>query len=193
MLDRVWLSKRLQHFPQRTIPPESLRPAAVLIPLLICAGEDCVLFTRRTEHLPHHAGEISFPGGARHAGDLDLAATALRETEEEIGVPAARIELHGRLDDFWSIHGYHVVPYVGTIPYPFAYLVADQEIDELIEAPLDHFRTPGVHHVEDWTHRGRVHPVDFYRFGGHVIWGLTAAILRQFLEVTDPAAREAAS
>jgi 8-oxo-dGTP pyrophosphatase MutT (NUDIX family) len=189
MLDRAWLSKRLQTFPQRTIPPAALRPAAVLLPLLIREGEECVLFTRRTEHLPHHGGEISFPGGARHDADLDLAATALRETEEEIGVPAASVELHGRLDDFWSIHGYHVVPFVGTIPYPFSYRIADVEIAALIEAPLDHFRVPGVHHVEDWTHRGRTHPVDFYRYGEHVIWGLTAAILRQFLEVTDPAAR----
>jgi len=193
MLDRAWLGKRLQAFPLRTIPAAELRPAAVLLPLLIRNGDECILFTRRTEHLPHHAGEISFPGGASHAGDADLAATALRETEEEIGVPAARIVLHGRLDDFWSIHGYHVVPYVGTIPCPFSYQVADREIAELIEAPLDHFRTPGVHHVEDWTHRGRVHPVDFYRYGEHVIWGLTAAILRQFLDITDPAAREAGS
>ena len=81
------------------------------------------------------------------------------------------------------------MPFIGTIPYPFRYRVADFEIAALIEAPLDHFRTPGVHHVEDWTHRGRTHPVDFYRYGEHVIWGLTAAILRQFLEVTDPAAR----
>ncbi len=190
MLDRLWLGKRLQSFPRRTIPPAALRPAAVLLPLLIRDGEECVLFTRRTEHLPHHAGEISFPGGARHGDDPDLAATALRETEEEIGVPAASIQLHGRLDDFWSIHGYHVVPFVGTIPHPFTYRVADFEIAALIEAPLEHFRTPGVHHVEDWTHQGRVHPVDFYRYGEHVIWGLTAAILRQFLEITDPAARE---
>ena len=90
MLDRVWLSKRLQPFPQRTIPLEALRPAAVLLPLLIRDGEECMLFTRRTEHLPHHGGEISFPGGARHDDDPDLAATALRETEEEIGVPAAQ-------------------------------------------------------------------------------------------------------
>jgi 8-oxo-dGTP pyrophosphatase MutT (NUDIX family) len=190
MLDRLWLDKRLQTFPRRTIPPTALRPAAVLLPLLIRDGEECVLFTRRTEHLPHHAGEISFPGGARQDDDPDLATTALRETEEEIGVPAASIRLHGRLDDFWSIHGYHVVPFVGTIPHPFTYRVADFEIAALIEIPLEHFRTPGVHHVEDWTHQGRVHPVDFYRYGEHVIWGLTAAILRQFLEITDPAARE---
>lgn len=188
MLDRTWLNQRLQAFPRRTIPLESLRPAAVLLPLLIRDGEECVLFTRRTEHLPHHPGEISFPGGARHDTDLDLAATALRETEEELGIPAGRIELHGRLDDFWSIHGYHVVPFVGTIPHPFPYRIADFEIAALIEAPLDHFRTPGVHHVEDWNHRGRVHPVDFYRYGEHMVWGLTAAILRQFLEVTGPAA-----
>jgi 8-oxo-dGTP pyrophosphatase MutT (NUDIX family) len=190
MLDRVWLNQRLRSFPQRTIPQASLRPAAVLLPLLVRDTEEYVLFTRRTEHLPHHAGEISFPGGARHDDDRDLAATALRETEEELGVPAASIRLHGRLDDFWSIHGYHVVPFVGTLPCPFTYQVADFEIAELIEAPLDHFRTAGVHHVEDWSHQGRVHPVDFYRYGEHVIWGLTAAILRQFLEVTDPAARE---
>ncbi|TLM65470.1 MAG: CoA pyrophosphatase [Deltaproteobacteria bacterium] len=190
MLDRTWLSKRLEGFPQRTIPRETLRPAAVLLPLLIRDGEECVLFTRRTEHLPHHAGEISFPGGAAHPDDPDLAATALRETEEELGIPADRVALHGRLDDFWSIHGYHVVPFVGTIPHPFPYRIAGHEIAELIEAPLDHFRTPGVHHVEDWSHRGRVHPVDFYRYGSHVIWGLTAAILRQFLAVTDPAAGE---
>jgi 8-oxo-dGTP pyrophosphatase MutT (NUDIX family) len=188
MLDRAWLSKRLQTFPRRTIPLAALRPAAVLLPLLLRNNEECVLFTRRTEQLPHHGGEISFPGGGRHDTDLDLAATALRETEEEIGVPAVSIELHGRLDDFWSIHGYHVVPFVGTIPHPFSYRIADFEIAELIEAPLDHFRAPGVHYVEDWTHRGRVHPVDFYRYGEHVIWGLTAAILRQFLEVTSPVA-----
>lgn len=190
MLDRAWLRKRLQAFPQRTIPLETLRPAAILLPLLLRNGEEHVLFTRRTDHLPHHAGEISFPGGARHEDDRDLAATALRETEEEIGIPAARIEIHGRLDDFWSVHGYHVVPYVGTISAPFHYRVADFEIAELIEAPLAHFRASGVHHVEDWTHHGRVHPVDFYRYGDHVIWGLTAAILRQFLEITDPDVRE---
>jgi|APIni6443716594_1056825.scaffolds.fasta_scaffold26838_2 8-oxo-dGTP pyrophosphatase MutT (NUDIX family) len=191
MLDRTWLNQRLHRFPQRTIPTAALRPAAVLLPLLLRNGEECVLFTRRTEHLPHHGGEISFPGGARHDADLDLAATALRETEEEIGIPAATIELHGRLDDFWSIHGYHVVPFVGTLPPACSYRIDDREIAALIEVPLDHFRNPGVHHMEDWTHRGRVHPVDFYRYGDQVIWGLTAAILRQFLEVTGAAAGEA--
>ena len=193
MLDRCWLRTRLHGFPQHTIPADRLRPAAVLVPLLVRDREDCLLFTRRTEHLPHHAGEISFPGGARHAEDGDLLATALRETEEELGIPAARIEVHGRLDDFWSIHGYHVVPFVGTIPHPFAYRVADGEIAEVIEAPLAHFRNPDVHHVEDWAHRGRVHPVDFYRYGEHVIWGLTAAILRQFLEVTAAPGQEGLS
>lgn len=190
MLDRTWLSRCLQSFPQRTIPIASLRPAAVLLPLLIRDGEECVLFTLRTDQLPHHAGEISFPGGASHANDADMVATALRETEEEIGVPASSIKLHGRLDDFWSIHGYHVVPFVGTIPHPFSYRIARQEIAALIEAPLDHFRLPGVHHTEDWTHRGRVYPVDFYRYGEHIIWGLTAAILRQFLEVTESIIKE---
>lgn len=184
MLDRAWLSECLLAFPRRTIAQETLRPAAVLLPLTIIEGEEFILFTRRTDQLTHHAGEISFPGGARQSEDVDMMATALRETEEEIGIPAAAIEVHGRLDDFWSIHGYHVVPYVGTIPHDLPYRIDEHEIALLIEAPLDHFRSPGVHHVEDWTHRGRSYPVDFYRYGEHVIWGLTAAILRQFLELT---------
>jgi len=90
----------------------------------------------------------------------------------------------GRLDDFYSIHGYHVVPFVGTIPVPDNLQLDPFEIAAIFEAPLDYFRDPSVHHVEDWRHHGRTHLVDFYQFEQHVIWGLTAAILRQFLEET---------
>jgi len=185
MLDRQRLASNLLAFPKQTIPPGSLRPAAVLIPLFQRYNRDFLLFTERTVHLEHHAGEISFPGGGQDPGDIDLHTTALRETEEELGIARSQIEILGRLDDFYSVHGYHVVPFVGTIPKP-DYLQHDPfEIASIFEAPLEHFRDRKVHHVESWQHRGRTQLVDFYQFKEHTIWGLTAAILRQFLEVTD--------
>ena len=83
MLDRKRLASHLQVFPRQTIPLGSLRPAAVLVPLFQRNKDDYLLFTERTAHLEHHAGEISFPGGGRDAKDDDLTVTALRETEEE--------------------------------------------------------------------------------------------------------------
>jgi 8-oxo-dGTP pyrophosphatase MutT (NUDIX family) len=185
MLDRDRLTSHLQAFPRKTIPLASLRPAAVLLPLYQRDDRDFLLFTERTAHLEHHAGEISFPGGGHDAGDADLRETALRETEEELGIERAHIEVLGRLDDFYSVHGYHVVPFVGTIPNPDNLTLDSFEIAGTFEAPLEHFRDPAVYHVEDWQHRGRTIPVDFFQFNEHVIWGLTAAILRQFLEETE--------
>ena len=184
MLDRNRLVRQLQVFPRQTIPLGSLRPAAVLVPLFQRNGNDHLLFTERTAHLEHHAGEISFPGGGHDAGDNDLTVTALRETEEELGIPMSQVDLLGRLDDFYSIHGYHVIPYIGEIPSPDNLRHDPFEIAGTFEAPLDYFRNPAIHRVEDWRHRGRTHRVDFYEFEEHVIWGLTAAILRQFLETT---------
>lgn len=189
MLDRRWLETRLQAFPRQTIPHAGLRPAAVLIPLFCQDGEDRLLFTVRTAHLKHHGGEISFPGGGQDPGDADLWRTALRETEEELGIPAGEVVQHGRLDDFYSIHGYHVTPFVASIPAPNTLRIDRQEIAQVFTAPLQHFRAAGVYHNEDWSHRGRHYLVDFYRYAEHVIWGLTGAILRQFLEVTSEAPR----
>ena len=188
MLDYRQLAERLKDYPRQTIPTDNLRPAAVLLPLFERDGKASLLFTVRTEHLEHHSGEISFPGGANDSTDTDLIATACRETEEEIGVRGDSIEILGRMDDFYSIYGYHVVPYVGIIPPPEALQVASDEISAVFEAPVEFFRDPTVHHVEDWNHQGRIHPVDFYRYEKHVIWGLTAAMLRQFLTITDPSA-----
>ena len=184
MLDRKRLASHLQAFPKQTIPIDSLRPAAVLIPLYQRDGRDSLLFTERTAHLEHHPGEISFPGGGHDAEDADLSATALRETEEELGIARAQIEIIGRLDDYYSIHGFHVVPFVGTIPMPDNLQHDLFEIAGTFEAPLDDLRDPSIHRVEDWQHLGRTHLVDFYQFEEHTIWGLTAAILRQFLEET---------
>jgi len=181
-LEPVLLKNALLATAPRALPLENLREAAVLIPLFERNGEDWLLLTRRTDDMEHHGGEISFPGGRRDPGDPDLLATALRETDEEMGIAAVDIEVYGQLDDFLSIHNYRVTPFVGRFPAPYAFQVDGREIAEVIELPLGSFLRPGVWHREDWQHQGRMHPVDFYHVGGQVVWGLTAAILRQFLQ-----------
>jgi 8-oxo-dGTP pyrophosphatase MutT (NUDIX family) len=182
MLDPDFARAALAAHPVRTLSGVGLRPAAVLVPLFEKGGEDFLLFTRRTELMNHHRGEISFPGGGRDAEDADLLQTALRETEEEMGICPADVTVLGRLDDFISVHGYRVSPFVGMFPYPYPCRVNETEIAEVIEAPLAVLRDPAIWRKENWRHRGRLHPVHFYTVGTNEIWGLTAAILRQFLK-----------
>jgi 8-oxo-dGTP pyrophosphatase MutT (NUDIX family) len=165
-----------------TLALGDMRSAAVLVPLMYKDGDLHLLFTRRTEHLPHHRGEISFPGGARHPEDGSLLVTALRETQEEVGIAPGDVHILGRLDDFVSVHNYHVVPYVGLIPSPYAYRVNAGEIAEIFEISLQRLCDPAIFHKENWQQHGRVHPICFYTLAECQIWGLTAAILRQFLK-----------
>ncbi len=182
MFDPAALRAALAASPLRRIEHGLLRPAAVLLPLYSRAGEDLLLFTRRTETLRHHRGEISFPGGAVEAADDDLVVTALRETEEEVGIPASAVDVLGRLDDFVSVHAYHVTPFVGLVAAPLQLRPDPSEIAAVIELPLDRLSEPTRWHRENWKHRGRLEPVYFCTVDEHQIWGLTAAILRQFLQ-----------
>jgi 8-oxo-dGTP pyrophosphatase MutT (NUDIX family) len=158
-------------------------PAAVLLPLFRKNGAYHILFTKRTERLNHHRGEISFPGGVRHPEDGDPLTTALRETWEEVGIAPEAVEVLGVLDDFFSIHDYLVTPYVGLFPAGYPLRINPAEIDRIIEVPLAHLQRPEIFRVEDWSWQGRVHPVCFYTYQNFEIWGLTAAILKQFLEI----------
>ncbi len=182
MLDPAAVQEALAGHDCRLIDPGVLRPAAVLLAFYPKDGEDTLLFTRRTDHLPDHAGEISFPGGRWQEGDVDLLATALRETEEEMGVAPRDVRVLGRLDDYVSVYGYHVTPYVGTLPEGYPFQVDEREIAEVLEVPLATLCNPGIFHMENWEHMGRLHPVGFFSIGRHPIWGLTASILRQFLQ-----------
>lgn len=185
MLDPELIRRALADFPRRTSEVGRLRRSAVLLPLFERAGEPCLLFTRRTDEVKHHKGEISFPGGAWEPEDPDLMATALRETEEEVGLKREAVTVLGRLDDFESIHGYHVVPYVGHFTSPYPFNIDPREIAEMIEVPLSRLRDPSIFRVEYWTHKGRQIPVLFYTIDQHEIWGLTAVILQQFLVSTQ--------
>ena len=157
-------------------------PAAVLLPLFLRNGEYHLLFTKRTDHLLHHSGEISFPGGALNPEEGPEQG-ALRETWEEVGIHPADVEVLGFLDDFYSIHHYLVTPVVGIIPGDYPYDVNPYEIERIIEAPVAHFLDPAILRVEPRQWQEQSFMVRHYDFLGDDIWGLTAAILAQFLEI----------
>lgn len=157
--------------------------AAVLIPLLSRNGEWHVLVTQRTQHVEHHKGQISFPGGACEPGDTDLQTTALRETFEEIGVPPESVEVLGALDDFVTVTDFVVTPFVGIIPHPFAYRLNGCEVDAVIEVPLSHLEDPAHLRVEQREYQGRTHDVLFWDYGPYTIWGATARILKGLFDL----------
>ncbi len=152
-----------------------------------------VLLTRRSEELPQHKGQIAFPGGAQHSDDQSPLATALRESEEEVGLRPGDVEILGTLDDtVTATSNYVVTPFVGRVPYPYSFQVNPGEIVELISLPLTLLRDPSCLREELWDRDGVKLPVYFYRVGSHVIWGLTARILKQFLEAVFPSGAPAA-
>ncbi len=159
---------------------EGRRRAAVLVPLFVRNGGLWVLFTRRTETVEHHRGQISFPGGGREQADATLWDTALRESEEEIGLaPSDAIRL-GSLSPIVTVTNFYVEPYVAAIPQPYVFRPEAAEIAELLEVPVADLMDPAV--LEKKTLPGREAPVLFYRHGEHVIWGATAGMLEELLE-----------
>jgi 8-oxo-dGTP pyrophosphatase MutT (NUDIX family) len=162
--------------------------AAVLVPLLCKEGEWHVLVTQRTQTVEHHKGQMSFPGGTCDFGDADLRATALREAEEEIGVPPEAVEVLGALDDFQTITSFVVTPFVGVIPHPFAYRLNSHEVEAVVEVPLSFLRDAEHLRVERLEHEGRVFEVLFWDYSldlhtTYTIWGATARILKGFLDL----------
>lgn len=171
---------------RQVVDNPELRRAAVLIPLLFKEGEWHVLVTQRTERLEHHKGQVSFPGGARDEIDADLAATALRETEEEIGVPPEAVEILGMLDDFPTITYFNITPFVGVIPHPFAYRPNEHEVEAVIEVPLSFLRNPETLLVVPMERLGQVVDVLFWNYGSYTIWGATARMLKNLLDLVVP-------
>jgi len=168
--------------PRRFSQDEAI-PAGVLLLLYEKADEPYIVLTRRTDDVEHHKGETSFPGGAFDPEDDDLLTTALRETEEEIGVRPEDVEVLGQLDDIVTITGFLVSPFVGVLrrwPYPFA--ASAEEVAELVEVPLGHLMDErnlerGARHYGDrWL------PFLSYNYGNHRIWGATARIFKGFFD-----------
>lgn len=170
---------------RRILAEPGLTCSAVLVPLLFKHGEWHVLVTQRSQHVQHHKGQISFPGGACEGGDSDLIATALRETFEEIGVLPGEVEVLGALDDFQTISSFVVTPVVGVLPHPIEYRLDGCEVEAVVEIPLSFFCAPGRLRTEKREHAGQVFDVLFWDYGPYVIWGATAQILKGFLDLLD--------
>lgn len=151
--------------------------AAVLVPLVNRAGRVQVLFTQRTPHLDDHASQISFPGGRVETGDAGREETALRETEEEIGLARATVALLGRLPEYEIPSGFRITPVVGWIEPPFTLKPDPFEVAEVFEAPLDHFLDGANYQRREYRLRGRHRHYLAVPYEGRYIWGATAGML----------------
>jgi 8-oxo-dGTP pyrophosphatase MutT (NUDIX family) len=168
---------------RRVIEHPPFSHAAVLVPLFK-KGEDChLLFTKRSDQVKYHKGEISFPGGVVDEEDLELINTALREAHEEIGLKKSDVQIIGILDDIVTITQFIVTPIVGLFPYPYPFKVSEVEIAELIEVPLASLLDENSLSEREIFRGGQNEIVYAYQYGKHVIWGATARILKQFLDL----------
>ena len=167
----------------QTIVDKGLKPSGVLLPVFFREEKHHILFTKRTENVEHHKGQISFPGGAYEDGDGALMNTALRETYEEIGLKGEDVEILGELDDVVTKTQFIISPFVGLFSYPYKFKTSAVEIDELIEVPIEALLDKNIFREELCTRKGKPYPVYFYEYNEHVIWGATAKILKQFLDL----------
>jgi 8-oxo-dGTP pyrophosphatase MutT (NUDIX family) len=159
------------------------REAAVLIPIFFKDNAAHLLFTKRTDKVEHHKGQISFPGGVRDAEDTDLLQTALRETEEEMGIQPGDVTILGKTDTFLTNTNYLVTPYVGYYSYPYEYQVNHDEISKVIEVPIAHLLTPEIFETRIIKRDGFTWRVHFYQFHDESIWGVTGFLLSNFLNI----------
>jgi len=167
----------------RKAPPEMsatetrFRRAAVIVPIIL-RDEPMLLFTRRTEHLPSHAGQICFPGGGYHASDETLIQTALRELHEEIGVPVNGVTIAGFLDLYETLNsGFRILPVVGFLDANCPLTINHDEVAEVFEAPLSFLIDPRQHALKCAERGGVMREFYSIQFGHHEIWGATAAMI----------------
>jgi 8-oxo-dGTP pyrophosphatase MutT (NUDIX family) len=169
--------------PGWTLPSSELRPAAVLVPLIDRDDGMTVLLTLRPLHLSKHAGQIAFPGGRIEASDSDAAAAALREAEEEVGLPPDHVTLIGRLDTYVTGTGFEVTPVVGIVRAPFPVAIDPSEVAEVFEVPLSFVLDSRNHRRMTRLQGERLREFFMLPFENRNIWGATAGMLVNLAEV----------
>ena len=158
--------------------PTSFRPAAVLVPLVRHAAGMTVLLTQRTEDMPSHAGQIAFPGGRKQTEDADAKATALRETEEEVGLSRTFVQVIGAVDPYRTGTGYEITPVVGIVTPGFTIHADPREVADVFEVPLSHFLDAQNHRIDSRVYQGRERRFYAMPYGDRYIWGATAGMLK---------------
>lgn len=156
-----------------------LNAAAVLIPIIEHQQQFTLLFTERTIHLPTHPGQISFPGGQHSAGDRDLLETALRETQEEIGLTSQQIDVLTQLDVYPTVTGFLIRPFVGLITAPLQLTLDTNEVASCFEVPLSYLLNQDNYYTYKVERNQQQFVVCAFDYQDHHIWGATAAIVNQ--------------
>lgn len=171
-----------------TVLPEGrrLRDAGVLIGVTGFGAQAKVILTKRSSRLKHHPGQIAFPGGKVEAGDASVTEAALREAEEEIGLPQGAVEVLGTLPAHETVTGFQVTPVLGWIAAPFAPVPEAGEVAEVFTVPLEHLSNPARYAVEGRRWRGARRHYYTVPWGPYYIWGATARMLRALAERLAP-------
>lgn len=175
-----------KHWPQalRERLQTTLIPAGVLIPIYDRpAHGPSLLLTQRSAELKHHAGQISFPGGRMETSDADVAATALRETHEEVGIAAESVTIVGYLEPMPTITGYAVTPVIGLVEASAALAIDHQEVEFAFEVPLSYLMQRDNRRLVERELHGKTFPMVEFEYAGHRIWGATAMMIMEFTKV----------
>ena len=180
------LQNRLERRGRLIDSDQTAKRAAVLVPFFEHEAEYHLLFTLRTSNLPTHKGDVSFPGGRYHADDVSLLHTALRESEEEVGLKQADVQIIGPLDDLRTrTSNYVITPYVGMIPYPYDFQPSAWEVAEIFSVPFVFLEDLSNLNDETWAHDGETIPIQTYRYQGYKIWGATQRMIQNLLEILE--------
>jgi 8-oxo-dGTP pyrophosphatase MutT (NUDIX family) len=177
------IHKRMKNRNPLVLNPPNFIHSAVLIPIFAEDHEIKFILTKRTKSLKKHKGEISFPGGRKDKHDRDLEETALRETDEEIGVKREQIKVLGRLDDLFTMTRYIITPFIGIIREQVECQLNTREVAELLYVPMDIFLNEELFAEKNWPQNGFDFPVYYYYWNNYEIWGATAYIINQFVEI----------
>jgi 8-oxo-dGTP pyrophosphatase MutT (NUDIX family) len=175
---------------RRTLTLADRVRAAVLVLFVYRSGMPALVFAKKTEDVPHHKGQFSFPGGVVRSSDASVVEAALREAQEEIGVDASAVEILGLFDDVsTTVTNFVITPVLGLARTEPRFRPDGREIERVIEIPLAHLLEPTAFREEEWEREGVTRPVVFVRYGEDVVWGTTGRILRELLDALFPEAR----
>jgi 8-oxo-dGTP pyrophosphatase MutT (NUDIX family) len=186
-----FLRQRLAERTPAVRPEWELRPAAVLVPLYLDGRDWHVLFTQRTDLVETHKGQVSFPGGRVDPGDTSRVETALREAEEEIGLRREDVTVLGQLDELLTVTQYQITPIVGLFPWPYSFVLSTAELSEVFGAPLAWLADPANLEIKmrEPIVPGPKIQVYYLHYQGYTIWGATARMLLNLIEVAQPMLR----